>query len=96
MPCSVHWLTVRCSESTARDRSVAPKTRMGRSNPTYERTEVILAELLRSKIIANEARLASERLGYPVDPRPETRLVSEIILSEWRVSPQPVTGRSQV
>ena len=32
-------------------------------------TEVILAELSEiEKIIAHEARLASERVGYPVDP----------------------------
>jgi hypothetical protein len=47
-------------------------------------TEVILAELSEiEKIIANEVRLASERLGYPVDshsPKIQAR-VSEIILS---------------
>jgi hypothetical protein len=47
-------------------------------------TEVILAELSEiEKIIANEARLASERLGYPVDPHGQEiqARVSEIILS---------------
>ena len=47
-------------------------------------TEVILAELSEiEKIIANEARLASERLGYPVDPHSQEiqARVSEIILS---------------
>ena len=47
-------------------------------------TEVILAELSEiEKIIAHETRLASERLGYPVDshsPKIQAR-VSEIILS---------------
>ncbi len=47
-------------------------------------TEVILAELSEiERIIANEVRLASERLGYPVDshsPKIQAR-VSEIILS---------------
>ena len=47
-------------------------------------TEVILAELSEiEKIIANEAGLASERVGYPVDPHSleiQTR-IAEIILS---------------
>jgi hypothetical protein len=47
-------------------------------------TEVILAEFSEvEKIIANEARLASERVGYPVNPHsPEIQArVAEIILS---------------
>ena len=52
-----------------RDRSVPPKARMAWSNQLMSATEVILAELSEiEKIIANEARLASERVGYPVDP----------------------------
>ena len=51
-----------------RDRSVPPKARMAWSNQLMSATEVILAELSEiEKIIANEARLASERVGYPVD-----------------------------
>ena len=67
-----------------RDRSVPPKARLAWSNQLMSATEVILAELSEiEKIIANEARLASERLGYPVDPHsPEIQArVSEIILS---------------
>ena len=67
-----------------RDRSVPPKARMAWSNQLMSATEVILAELSEiEKIIANEARLASERVGYPVDPHsPEIQArVSEIILS---------------
>jgi hypothetical protein len=67
-----------------RDRSVPPKARMASSNQLMSATEVIRAELSEiEKIIAKEARLASERLGYPVDPRsPEIQArVSEIILS---------------
>ena len=47
-------------------------------------TEVILAELLEvEKLIADQTRLASERLGYPVDPHsPEIQArVGEIIPS---------------
>jgi hypothetical protein len=67
-----------------RDRSVPPKARMARSNQLMSATEVILAELSEiEKIIANEARLASERVGYPVDPHsPEIQTrIAEIILS---------------
>ena len=67
-----------------RDRSVPPKARMAWSNQLMSATEVILAELSEiEKIIANEARLASERVGYPVDPHsPEIQArVAEIILS---------------
>ena len=67
-----------------RDHSVPPKARRARSNQLMSATEVILAELSEiEKIIANEARLASERVGYPVDSRSpviQTR-VAEIILS---------------
>jgi hypothetical protein len=47
-------------------------------------TEVILAELSEvEKIIANETLLASERVGYPVNPHsPEIQArVAEILLS---------------
>ena len=57
---------------------------MARSNQLMSATEVILAELSEvGKIIANEARLASERVGYPVDPHsPEIQTrIAEIILS---------------
>jgi len=67
-----------------RDRSVPPKARMAWSNQLMSATEVILAELSEiEKIIANEARLASERVGYPVDPHsPEIQTrIAEIILS---------------
>jgi hypothetical protein len=67
-----------------RDRSVPPKARMAWSNQLMSATEVILAELSEiGKIIANEARLASERVGYPVDPHsPEIQTrIAEIILS---------------
>jgi hypothetical protein len=67
-----------------RDRSVPPKTSMAWSNELMSATEVILAELSEiEKIIANEARLASERVGYPVDPHsPEIQTrIAEIILS---------------
>jgi hypothetical protein len=67
-----------------RDRSVPPKTSMAWSNELMSATEVILAELSEiEKIIANEARLASERVGYPVDPHSQEiqARVSEIILS---------------
>ena len=67
-----------------RDRSVRPKGRMAWSNQLMSATEVILAELSEiEKIIANEARLASERVGYPVDPHsPEIQTrIAEIILS---------------
>jgi hypothetical protein len=67
-----------------RDRSVPPKARMAWSNQLMSATEVILAELSEiEKIIANEARLASERVGYPVDPHsPEIQTrIAEMILS---------------
>jgi hypothetical protein len=75
----------RCSaKEVQRDRSVPPRARMARSNQLMSATEVILAELSEiDKIIANEARLASERVGYPVDPHSaeiQTR-IAEIILS---------------
>ena len=66
------------------DRSVSPKGRMAGSNQLMSATEVILAELSKiEKIIANEARVASERVGYSVDPHsPEIQAqVAEIILS---------------
>jgi hypothetical protein len=66
------------------DRSVPPKARMARSNQLMSAIEVILAELSEvEKIIANETWLASERLGYPIDPHsPEIQArVGEIILS---------------
>ena len=72
MPCSVHTDIYRSRSSAKelqRDRSVPPKARMAGRNQLMSATEVILAELSEiEKIIANEARLASERLGYPVDP----------------------------
>ena len=72
------------AKEVQRDRSVPPKARMAWSNQLMSATEVILAELSEiEKIIANEARLASERVGYPVDPHSleiQAR-VSEIILS---------------
>jgi hypothetical protein len=71
-------------ERTATRRSVPPKGRLAWSNQLMSATEVILAELSEiEKIIANEARLASERVGYPVDPHsPEIQArVGEIILS---------------
>jgi hypothetical protein len=72
------------AEERQRDRSVPPKGRMARSNQLMSSTEVIIAELSEiEKLVANEARLASERLGYSVDPHsPEIQArVSEIILS---------------
>ena len=96
MPCSVHTDIYRSRSSAKevqRDRSVPPKARMAWSNQLMSATEVILAELSEiEKIIANEARLASERVGYPVDPHsPEIQArVSEIILSGMEsLSPQP-------
>ncbi len=57
---------------------------MAWSNQLMSATEIIVAELSEiEKIIANEARLASERVGYPIDPHSleiQAR-VSEIILS---------------
>jgi hypothetical protein len=67
-----------------RDRSVPPKARMAWSNQLMSATEVILAELSEiERIIANEARLANERVGYPVNPHsPEIQTrIAEIILS---------------
>jgi hypothetical protein len=57
---------------------------MARSNQLMSPTEVIVAELSEiKKIIINETRLASERVGYPVDPHsPEIQTrIAEIILS---------------
>jgi hypothetical protein len=57
---------------------------MARSNQLMSATEVILAELLEvEKIIAKETWLASERIGYSVDPHsPEIQTrIAEIILS---------------
>jgi len=85
MPCWVH--TVATGYVSARkncDRSVPPNAAMAWSNQLMSATEVILAELSEiEKIIANEARLASERVGYPVDPHsPEIQTrIAEIILS---------------
>jgi hypothetical protein len=62
------------------------ETRMGRSNQLVSPTEV-LAELSEfKKIVANEARLASERVGCPVDPHsPEIQArVAEIMLEVLR------------
>jgi hypothetical protein len=57
------------AKEVQRDRSVPPKTRMARSNQLMSATEVIVAELSEiKKINAREAWLASERVGYPVDP----------------------------
>ena len=56
---------------------------MGRSNQLVSPTEV-LAELSEfKKIVANEISLASERVGYPVNPHsPEIQArVAEILLS---------------
>ena len=67
-----------------RDRSVLPKARMAWSNQLMSATEVILAELSEiEKISANEARLASARVGYAVDPHsPEIQTrIAEMILS---------------
>ena len=72
------------AKEVQRDRSVPPKARMAWSNQLMSATEVILAELSEiEKIIANEARLARERVGYPVDPHsPEIQTrIAEIILS---------------
>jgi hypothetical protein len=55
-----------------------------RSNQLMSATEIIVAELSEiKKIITREAWLASERVGYPVDPHsPEIQArVAEIILS---------------
>jgi hypothetical protein len=57
---------------------------MARSNQLMSPTEVIVAELSEiKKIIINETRLASERVGYPGDPHsPEIQTrIAEIILS---------------
>src|ERR1700754_4456264 len=86
MPCSVH--TVFSDHDSARKNCNATarfhQSRMAWSNQLMSATEVILAELSEiEKIIANEARLASERVGYPVDPHsPEIQTrIAKIILS---------------
>jgi hypothetical protein len=85
MSYSVHTVfTDRDAKELRRDRLISPKARMARRDQLMSATEVILAELSEiEKIIANEARLASERVGYPVDPHsPEIQTrIAEIILS---------------
>jgi hypothetical protein len=86
MPCSVHTIFPDHdpAKELQRDRSVLPKARMAWSNQLMSATEVILAELSEiEKISANEARLASARVGYAVDPHsPEIQTrIAEMILS---------------
>jgi hypothetical protein len=85
MPYSVHTVfTDRDAKELRRDRLISPKARMARRDQLMSATEVILAELSEiEKITANEARLAGERVGYPVDPHsPEIQTrIAEIILS---------------
>jgi hypothetical protein len=78
------YLQIATRKELRRDRLISPKARMARRDQLMSATEVILAELSEiEKIIANEARLASERVGYPVDPHsPEIQTrIAEIILS---------------
>jgi hypothetical protein len=85
MPYSVHTVfTDHDAKELRRDRLVSPKARMARRDQLMSATEVILAELSEiEKIIANETLLASERVGYPVNPHsPEIQArVAEILLS---------------
>jgi hypothetical protein len=85
MPYSVHSVfTDHDAKELRRDRLVSPKARMARRDQLMSATEVILAELSEvEKIIANETLLASERVGYPVNPHsPEIQArIAEILLS---------------